>query len=205
MRNGFAVSETIISDRPQTRRYDHSDAALLDKITAGSRPAMQVLYARHQSRIYRFILRMIGNEAAAEDLTSEVFLSVWQQAGRFEARSTVATWLLGIARYKALSELRRRPELSFDETAALETADADENPEVALQSKHRAESLRACLMRLSRDHREIIDLVYYHAKSVEEVVQIVGIPAGTVKTRMFHARRRLSELLAARGIDGMSS
>jgi RNA polymerase sigma-70 factor, ECF subfamily len=134
-----------------------------------------------------------------------VFLSAWQQASRFEARSAVATWLLGIARYKALSELRRRPELSFDETATLETADADDNPEVALQSKHRTKTLRECLMRLSRDHREIIDLVYYHAKSVQEVVQIVGIPAGTVKTRMFHARRRLSELLEARGIDGMSS
>jgi RNA polymerase sigma-70 factor (ECF subfamily) len=61
--------------------------------------------------------------------------------------------------------------------------------------------LRRCLGGLSRDHREIIDLVYYHEKSVQDVAEIVGIPEGTVKTRMFHARKKLAEMLAARGVE----
>ena len=89
---------------------DTADEALIAKIAAGNRLAMQALFARHHTRIYRFVLRMVGDNALAEDLTSEVFLSVWQQAHRFEARSAVTTWLLAIARYKALAELRRRPQ-----------------------------------------------------------------------------------------------
>jgi len=71
---------------------------------------MQVLFARHHVRVYRFVLRLVREEATAEDLISEVFLDVWRQANRFEGRSAVSTWLLAIARFKALSILRRRPE-----------------------------------------------------------------------------------------------
>ena len=70
---------------------------------------MQVLFARHQVRVYRFVLRLVGNQAVAEDLISEVFLDVWRQADRFEGRSAVSTWLLAIARFKALSSMRRKP------------------------------------------------------------------------------------------------
>jgi RNA polymerase sigma-70 factor (ECF subfamily) len=146
-------------------------------------------------------LRLIGGEAAAEDLTSEVFLDVWRQAHRFEARSSVSTWLLAIARYKALAELRRRPTLDCDEAAAQATDPADD-PEASFAIKHRGEIVRDCLNRLSRRHREVIDLVYYHGKSVQEAAVILGIPGNTVKTRMFHARKNLSELLAARGVVG---
>ena len=204
MRNGFAGSDTIPTDRPWPERHDNSDAALLAKVASGNRLAMQVLFARHHTRIYRFLLRLIGNEALAEDLTSEVFLSVWRQAHRFEARSTVTTWLLAIARYKALAELRRRPDASCNEET-LEIGDPADDPEVALQSKHRGIILRECLTRLSREHREIIDLVYYHEKSVQEVAEIVGVPRNTVKTRMFYARRKLSELLQAQGVVGALS
>jgi RNA polymerase sigma-70 factor (ECF subfamily) len=146
-------------------------------------------------------LRLLGSEAAAEDLTSEVFLDVWRQAHRFEARSSVSTWLLAIARYKALTELRRRPQLACDEAAA-QASDPADDPEASFAIKHRGEIVRDCLSRLSRRHREVIDLVYYHGKSVQEAAAILGIPGNTVKTRMFHARRTLSELLAARGVVG---
>jgi RNA polymerase sigma-70 factor (ECF subfamily) len=159
------------------------------------------LFARHHARVYRFILRLIGGEAAAEDLTSEVFLDVWRQAHRFEARSSVSTWLLAIARYKALAELRRRPTLDCDEAAA-QASDPADDPEASFAIKHRGEIVRDCLNRLSRRHREVIDLVYYHGKSVQEAAAILGIPGNTVKTRMFHARKNLSELLAARGVVG---
>jgi RNA polymerase sigma-70 factor (ECF subfamily) len=202
MRNEFAESKRVISGtRPLSRAHDNSDEALIGKIASGNRLAMQVLFARHHARVYRFVLRLVGNHALAEDLTSEVFLSVWRQAHRFEARSAATTWLLAIARYKALGELRRRSEASSEE-ANVDAIDPAADPEAAFQIKHRGEILRRCLTRLSREHREIIDLVYYHEKSVQEVAQIVGIPRNTVKTRMFYARRKLSELLEAEGVVG---
>src|SRR5882757_5427270 len=200
MSNHFAGSSlNAPTARPGPTNPGNSDEALIAKIASGNRLAMQVLFARHHTRVYRFILRMVGNDATAEDLTSDVFLTVWRQAHRFEARSAATTWLLAIARYKAIAELRRRPAPLSDDEAA-DVSDPADDPEVALQAKHRGEILRRCLVQLSREQREIIDLVYYHEKSVQEVSEIVGIPGNTVKTRMFYARRRLSELLATHGI-----
>jgi RNA polymerase sigma-70 factor, ECF subfamily len=178
-----------------------SDEALISRIAAGDRLAMQVLYARHHVRVYRFILRLVGNATTAEDLISEVFLDVWRQAGKFEARSAASTWLTAIARFKALSVLRRKPEEELDEETAEAIEDPTDDPETTVQKKDKGEILRKCLSALSPDHREIIDLVYYHEKSVEEVAEVVGIPEATVKTRMFYARKKLSELLKAAGVD----
>ena len=178
-----------------------SDEVLVGRIAQGDRLAMQVLFARHHGRVYRFVLRFVRNEASAEDLISEVFLDVWRQADRFEGRSAVSTWLLAIARFKALSSMRRKPDEELDEEAAGAIEDTSDTPEVSLQKKDKSELLRNCLEQLSREHREVIDLVYYHEKSVEEVAEIVGIPEATVKTRMFYARKKLSELLKAAGLD----
>ena len=178
-----------------------SDEALIARIASGDRLAMQVLFARHHVRIYRFVLRLVRDQWKAEDLISEVFLDVWRQADRFEGRSTVSTWLLAIARFKALSALRRKPEEGLDEDAALKIEDLADNPEVTLEKKDRSAVIRKCLMGLSAEHREIIDLVYYHEKSVEEAAKIVGIPENTVKTRMFYARKKLAEMLKAAGLE----
>jgi RNA polymerase sigma-70 factor, ECF subfamily len=178
-----------------------SDEVLISRIATGDRLAMQVLYARHHVRVYRFVLRLIGNPTVAEDLISDVFLDVWRQAGKFEARSAASTWLLAIARFKALSAMRRKPEEELDEDTAGAVEDPSDDPEIAAQKKDKGEILRKCLSALSADHREIVDLVYYHEKSVEEVAGIVGIPEATVKTRMFYARKKLSELLKAAGVD----
>ena len=163
--------------------------------------ALQVLFARHHVRIYRFTLRLLRNETKAEDIISEVFLDVWRQAGRFEGRSQVSTWLLSIARFKALSALRRRSEVELDEETEGSIEDPGDDPDIALQKKDKAAVLRRCLQTLSPEHREIVDLVYYHEKSVQEAASILSIPEGTVKTRMFHARKKLAELMRAQGID----
>lgn len=178
-----------------------SDEVLIGRIAGGDRLAMQVLFARHHVKVYRFVLRLVRNEAAAEDLISEVFFDVWRQAGKFEGRSAVSTWLLSIARFKALSALRRRGEAELDDETASAIEDQSDDPEVTLAKKDKGAALRQCLSGLSAEHREIIDLVYYHEKSVAEVAGIVGIPEATVKTRMFYARKKLSELLKERGID----
>jgi RNA polymerase sigma-70 factor (ECF subfamily) len=178
-----------------------SDEVLIARIAGGDRLAMQVLFARHHVRVYRFVLRLVRNEATAEDLISEVFLDVWRQAGKFEGRAAVSTWMLSIARFKALSALRKRPEAELDDETAEQIEDQSDDPETTLAKKDKSSQLRQALEKLSNDHREIVDLVYYHEKSVEEVAGIIGIPEATVKTRMFYARKKLSELLKEQGID----
>jgi len=187
--------------RPAGPMQTSSDEVLIARIAKGDQVAMQALFARHQVRLYRFVLRLVRSQATAEDLISEVFLDVWRQAGTFEGRSAVSTWMLSIARFKALSALRRRVEEDLDDETAARIEDQSDDPELTLAKKDKSAVLRQCLTGLSREHREVIDLVYYHEKSVEEVAEIVGIPAATVKTRMFYARKKLSEMMRERGID----
>ena len=174
-----------------------SDETLIKRIASGHKLALQALFARYHVRIYRFVLRIVRDETMAEDLISDVFLDVWRQAARFEARASVSTWLLAIAKYKAHSMLRRRTEDQLDCEMAVTIADPADNPEIALQKKNSGEVLRQCIAGLSPEHGQIIDLVYYHGKSVKEVALIVGIPEATVKTRMFYARRRLADQIKA--------
>jgi RNA polymerase sigma-70 factor (ECF subfamily) len=178
-----------------------ADETLIGQIARGDRLAMQVLFARHHVRIYRFVLRVVRDEMAAEDVIGDVFLDVWRQASRFEGRSAVSTWLMAIARFKALSLLRKRRDDALDEETAESIEETSDDPELAVAKQDKGQKLRACLAGLSQQHREIIDLVYYHEKSVEEVALIVGIPENTVKTRMFYARKKLGELCRIAGID----
>ena len=180
-----------------------SDEVLIGRIANGDRLAMQVLYARHHVRVFRFVVRLVRDEATAEDVISEVFLDVWRQAGRFEGRSAVSTWMLAIARFKALSALRRRPDEELDEETAGAIEDPSDEPGAVLEKKDKSTMIRKCLTGLSAEHREIIDLVYYHEKSVDEVAQIVGVPAATVKTRMFYARSKMADLLKQSGVNAL--
>ena len=169
-----------------------SDEVLIRRIAGGDQLAMQTLFARHRVALYRWLLRLAHDEVLAEDLLSDVFLDVWRQAAKFEARSSVSTWLLAIARYKALSARRRRIDAELDEEVPVIIADPANNPEL-VQKKNQAELVLHSLARLSPEHGEVIDLVYYHGKSVREVAEIVGVAAATVKTRMFCARKKLAE------------
>jgi RNA polymerase sigma-70 factor (ECF subfamily) len=174
-----------------------SDEMLVQRIAAGDKLAMQVLFARHRTSIYRWLLRFVGNETVAEDLLSDVFFDVWQQAGRFEGRSAVSTWLLSIARFKALSARRRLTHAELNEVIEATVADSADNAEIVLEKKRQGEMLRDALTKLSAEHREIIDLVYYHEMSVDDAADILSIPRATVKTRMFYARKKLAELVQA--------
>ena len=173
-----------------------SDDALIRRVAAGDQLAMRTLFARHRIPLYRWLLRIVRDETTAEDLLSDVFLDVWRQAASFEGRASVSTWLLAIARYKALSARRSRVDSELDERIVSTIADPADNPEAVLQKKNRSEVLRDSLATLSPEHGEVIDLVYYHGKSVKEVADIVGVGEATVKTRMFYARRKLASLVA---------
>ena len=173
-----------------------SDNSLLERIACRDQLAMRAFFARHQLRVYRFILRIAHDKPLAEDVLSDVFFDVWQQAAGFESRSSVSTWLLAIARNKAYSALRsRRQHVELSDDIALKTVDPADGPDLALEKKDRSETIRRCLENLSPEHNEVIDLVYYHGKSVSEVAEIVNVREATVKTRMFYARKRMAELL----------
>lgn len=182
-------------------RTQSPDEALLARIAAGDKAAMQTLYLREKLRVYRFVLRIVRNPTVAEDLLSDVFLEVWNKAGAFEGRSALSTWILGIARFKALSALRRKAGVELDETIVATLRDPSEDPEDMVSKQDTGDALRRAIGQLSAKHAEIIDLVYYHEKSVAEVAQVVGIPENTVRTRMFFARKRLAEILKTEGIE----
>jgi RNA polymerase sigma-70 factor (ECF subfamily) len=178
---------------------ESSDEALIRAIADGDKQAMQVLYARHYVRVYRFIVRLIDDAALAEDLVSEVFIAVWRRADGFKSKSQVSTWLLAIARNKALSARCRRRDEQLDDEFASSIVAPGHDPEAMICHRDQSAVIRKCLLQLSNGHREVIDLVYYHEKSVEEVAQIIHVPAATVKTRMFYARKCLEKVLTASG------
>ena len=178
------------------------EAALIAAIAKGDQQAVKRLYALTHVRLYRYLVRQVRNEAVAEEVMNETYLAVWQNASRYEARSAAMTWMLSIAHNKAISTLRKRREASgIDEDEANEIADVDDTPDVIAQKRDKAALIRACVDKLGADHKSVMDLVYYQERSVAEVAEILSIPEATVKTRMFYARKKLSELLAAAGVD----
>jgi len=200
MQSTFAIS-TGSAARGIIAAQATSDEMLLESIAAGEKAAMHVLYARHNVRVYRFILRIVGDTSVAEDLVSQVFLDVWRTAGQFEGRSQVSTWMLAIARFKALTALRNRRHEDIDQEEVMQIADTGDTPETAMDRSQTSSTLRKAIAQLSPAHREIIDLVYYHERTIEEVSEIIGAPLNTVKTRMFYARKRIAEMMATRGIE----
>jgi RNA polymerase sigma-70 factor (ECF subfamily) len=178
-----------------------SDEALVESIAEGDRRALETLYMRHHARLYRLLLRRIGRESVAEELVNEVFLEVWRNAHRFEAKARVATWLIAIARYKALSELRRHTETQLDDCVAAAIEDPADGPATTVERQNRRVILHRCLAKLSPQHREVIHLVYYQEKKIEEVARFIGAPINTIKTRIFYARSRMAQLLAEAGVD----
>jgi RNA polymerase sigma-70 factor (ECF subfamily) len=182
-----------------------ADETLMARVARGDRQALRLLFGRYQLAVYRFALRLVGNSATAEDIVSEVFLELWRRAARFEGRSRLSTWILAIARNKAVSVMRGRIDAPLDDAMAQAIPDRAGTAEETLDASQRSAVLCRCLAQLSAAHREIIDLVYYHEKSVDEVATIVGIPAATVKTRMFYARRQLAEHLRAAGVETVLS
>jgi RNA polymerase sigma-70 factor (ECF subfamily) len=186
---------------PMTTSDPQSDRDLVARVALGDRAAIRLLFMRHHARVYRFVARQTGSETMADDVANEVFLEVWRQASRFEGRSEVSTWLLGIARFKALSRLRKKSEAELDEEQAAGIEDTADTPEVTAMKGDKAAALRGMIDALPAEHRTVIDLAYYQGQSVTEIGEVLAIPVATVKTRMFYARKKLGEALKAAGHD----
>jgi len=178
-----------------------SDQALVRSIAEGNKAALKLLYLRHRERVYHFVVRLTGMQSLADDVVTEVFLSAWRHAGDFKGKSQVATWLLGIARFKAISEYRRRREGPFDDRAAQAIVDPADGPAVSAEKRARSDILQKCLAKLTPLHRDVLNLIYYQGQKIEEVAQSTGVPVSTIKTRLHYARNRMAELLTEAGVD----
>jgi RNA polymerase sigma-70 factor (ECF subfamily) len=182
---------------------EEADAVLMQRIATANRGAMHLLFSRHHLAVYRFVLRRIQDRTLAEDVTSEVFLDVWRHAGRFDGRSAVLTWILAIARRKTFAAMPQRRPLAPSLTAEGRDgrgvgADGQAAPS---QSRDHHTALRKCMNKLSAEHREVIDLVYYQEQSMESVATILGIPRFAAKSRVFRARKRLAAELKKSGVE----
>ena len=191
----------MVAPMVTTSAARQSDRELVERVARGDRAAVRLLFMRHHARVYRFAARQTGSDMMADDIANEVFLELWRQAPAFEGRSEVSTWLLGIARFKALSALRKKKEEWIGDDDAAAIPDTADTPEVAVMKDDKATALRGMVNALPEEHRTVIDLAYYHAKSVAEIAEILSIPVATVKTRMFYARKKLGEALKAAGFE----
>jgi RNA polymerase sigma factor (sigma-70 family) len=175
---------------------DDGDCGLLARIAAGDRSALERLYAYHQRRLFRYLCQLTSDRGLAEEILQDTILAVWQAAGTFQRRSSVRSWLFGIARRQAHNALRRRGRdtLGSDELEAVR--DGAPGPESRAVAAEDSERLTAALGRLSVMHREVVALVLVEGFSYADVATLLEVPEGTVKSRLNHARGNLRALLA---------
>jgi RNA polymerase sigma-70 factor (ECF subfamily) len=199
------VQSNIASASNAEPRSFISDRKLLHLIAEGDKAALKLLYLRHREKVYRFVVRLAGTESVADEVINEVFVSAWRNAEDFKGESQVGSWLLGIARFKAISACRRRVEAPWDEYAAANIADPADSPAVSAEKRERSDILQQCLAKLTPSHRNVLNLIYFQGRKIEEVARSTGAPASTVKTRLHYARSRMADLLTEAGIDRASA
>lgn len=171
---------------------DARDLALVRRIAVQDRLALEELYHHYHRRLSRFLTRVTSRYELAEEIINDTLWIVWQSAAEFRAASQVSTWIVGIAYRRALATMRHvsvRPFLAGDFDAA-----AGDDPATGIEQR---QLLDRALASLPAEQRMVLELTYYLGHSCEEIAAITDAPVNTVKTRMFHARRKLRELLPA--------
>lgn len=171
--------------------------ALLGKMAAGDEAALTTLYARLNRRIYAFALRRLSDSDLAEEVVVETLYEAWRHAGRFEGRSKVSTWVLGIAHHKAMDKLRGRAAREWEEIGEEAEQIVDPGPDTysRIAQRQQGEQIRDCMDTLPDAQREALLLVFYEDMALGEVAGLQSCPENTVKTRLFHARRKMRECL----------
>lgn len=179
-----------MQDRPTSEQSAADrEAALLGRVRRGDRAAFTELYQRFQPRLFVYLMKMLDDVTVVEEVVDDVMFVVWKDSDRFRGSSKVSTWIFGIAYRQALSASRR-------ERRYQGRIDRKADTEVAVSPRGEIKDwLESGLAALSKDHRNVVLLTYVAGFSYGEIAEIVGCPVNTVKTRMFHARRRLKVLL----------
>lgn len=192
MQNAAAREVTWVSER-----VADLEQRILDRIAHGDRNALAELYARYQAPIFRYLVQLVGDHGLAEEVLQDTLVAVWKGAASFEGRSTVQTWLIGIARRQAHNNLRRRA-LPLADASELEIlATSEPEPEDAMLASIEREELAAAIRSLAPVHREALVLAFVNGLSYREMATVLEIPEGTVKSRLSNAKRALRTLLEA--------
>jgi len=192
-----------------------TDLDLIRAVARKDRQAFKQLYDRYAPRIGSYLLKLLKRPELVDEAVNDTMLAVWQSADRFDpAAGQLLTWLFGIAHHKGLKTLRRIRKFRADQSidtlppAALDEVEDQEDapqaaaphgPEQTVMGWELGGILKWALDQLSPEHRGVIELTFGEERSYPEIAEIVGCPLNTVKTRMFHARKKLAQLLAQRG------
>ncbi len=181
-----------------THPQDVSDASLMVSVAAGDLPAFERLYRLYEKRVFQYVYGLVSDTTLAEDVTGEAMMAVWKGAGTFAGTSRVSTWIFGITRHKALDALRRSGRHQRD--VALEEATdlpaSQDCPTEIVYRKQNAAVIGNALKGLSREHQEVLRLVFYEELPYDEIAALLSIPVNTVKTRVFYAKQQLKLQLA---------
>jgi RNA polymerase sigma-70 factor, ECF subfamily len=193
-----------------TKQAERSDApgagnelerALLARIAQGDRDAFRELYLRYHRRLGRFLSRVTRGREDAEEVINDTLWIVWQRAGEFRNASRVSTWIMGIAYRRALKLIRRAA--THARLVSMENGDTEPVEMDVLEVADRQQLLARALATLPVEQRLVLEFTYFLDHSCEEIAEIMECPVNTVKTRMFHARRKLRLLLAEEFPDGL--
>lgn len=166
-----------------------SDRELVSRAAEEDEDAFRELYDRFANRVFRYAFTLLRNEHLSEEVTQETMIAVWKGAMRFQGRSKVSTWIFGIARNKSFDLMRR--EKRGDRVPERPLISPDPAPALL-----KAEAVSGAMQELPESQREVVFLTFFEGLSYGEISKLLEIPEGTVKSRMFHAKRKLAEVLA---------
>jgi RNA polymerase sigma factor (sigma-70 family) len=182
----------------QSRARD--EARLIERIVAKELRAFEELYRIYHPRLTRFLTNILHRPHLAEEALNDTMLVVWKRPDSYNGSCKVSTWIFAIAYRTALKAMSRRDEPLEDRYAGTR-ASPEVGPEQELDQRQTQEILLGAMGQLSADHRAVLDLTYFHDAGYREIAEIMDCPVGTVKTRMFHARRHLKDMLAGQLSD----
>jgi len=184
---------------PAARVADSDEAALLRCIAQGDQAAMADFYQLHSRAVLTHISLIVGERALAEEIFQDTMLAIWRNAGSFRGESSVRTWVIAIARRKARDRLRRHQLRLVSDTELAEQPSAGPGPEAVVLERAAVSEVAVAIGELARSHREVLGLVFGAELSLAEAAEVLGVPVGTVKSRLTAARTALVRVLNEKG------
>ena len=201
----FSASASLIEKDPlpepmapkQNTDNDHY-RSLITKMATGSEEALSEFYRAFEKRIYAFVQVRLNDSHDAADLLNDVMWEIWRGAARFEGRSSVTSWVFGIAHYKVIDRIRSKTRHRMEPLEATNSYESDLDLEALIGQRQLGSHIQHCMEKLSDDQRQVVHLAFFEDLSYREIGEIVGRPEGTIKARMFHAKQTLKRCLSRR-------
>lgn len=184
-----------------THGRDDSEPDILAAVAMGDQSAFERVYHLYEKRVYQYVFTLVNDQTLAEDIVGETMIAIWRGAGTFSGASRVSTWIFGIARHKSLDALRKtgRHQREVDLDGAADLPTQENNPFDDVHRKQIESLTQRALALLSREHQEVLRLVFYEELPYNEIAALLSIPTNTVKTRVFYAKQQLKRRLERLG------